>query len=623
VSQEWLIWDLAGAAPRTEAKVFLWRCLAAPEGQFSVPALLEHNGDEVRARYLEVIRKLGELEINGESLRRRLQDNAGNNFWWMGLLAEKSPFKTPEIYQALRLLLLEKILRAASPPRLHLNTDERALVQAIGKMCCELGIPFSSSLLSPSGLARNLFAMFHRWPTLQGAISLVANLVRRWPLRQARPIQWQGGEKSIFMGSYFAHLDEAAVSMGAFHSRQWGPLPLLLTQKGLKLNWLQNFWPSDSAPDAFRGQLLSRRLNASSAGLGQHGFTDSYLGLPVLWKALRSMLWLRRQAKSLRDVPKRMEQAGLPAYLWPVFRPAWQSSLFGRVAMSNCLAIHLFDAALAELPYQPRGLYLFENQAWEKALLTAWLRHGHGRLIGVIHATVPFWHLYYAEHPVSVQGPVEGRMPLPDKLAVNGPSSCSALLAQGYDESLLIQVEALRYLDLIGQVGSSSADHRRVLVVGDMEPQGLRELLLRVRDASQQLGADWTFTFKPHPAYPISPKQLIGWDIPVLEGSLIDILPPFGCVIAGNSTSACLDAYLAGKPVMIAQSGASLNLSPLRGQSGVVFFESAYQLATALTAHQDVTEAEYSRSTYFHLDKDLPRWKALLGLSSASSETIQ
>ncbi len=58
--------------------------------------------------------------------------------------------------------------------------------------------------------------------------------------------------------------------------------------------------------------------------------------------------------------------------------------------MSNCLNVTLFDGALAAMPRQRQGLYLFENQAWEKALLRAWRRHGHGEIIGVQHATVPY-----------------------------------------------------------------------------------------------------------------------------------------------------------------------------------------------------------------------------------------
>jgi surface carbohydrate biosynthesis protein (TIGR04326 family) len=621
-----LIWDLPAAPPAWEGQVFHWRSTEAPPGGISIPAYLELHGDRLRQAYLSFVHALGALPVVGLPVRQHLQDGAGNNFWWMGLLAEKSPFKTPEIYQALRLLALEDCLRATPPGAVELRTADRTLARAVRALCAQYQIAFSHVSQADQEPRKPLRMVLRQYVPgcLQGLAAVCAHLVRRWPLRHLRPLRWNAGEEALLVCSYFAHLDGTAAKAGAFYSRQWGPLPRLLADSGLRVNWLQNFWPGDVAPDARAGVALARRFNGAASGLGQHGFVDSYLGVRVLLRALGSWWFLLSRAWALRGMAPRLQEHHMPAFLWPVLRAAWASSLVGRVGFANCLNVHLFDAALSDIPPQPRGLYLFESQAWEKAFLTAWRRHGHGHITGVVHATVPFWHLYYAEDLRSLQEAGADRMPMPDQVAVHGEGARDALLTQGYGASQLVEVEALRYLGLARVEAAPAAGGTQepwVLIVGDMEPDGLRDLLQAVRKAKELLPAGYRFAFKPHPAYLVDPMQMAGVDIPVVGGNLAELLQRYDCVIAGNSTSACVDAFLAGKPVIIAHSGQYLNLSPLRGQPGAVFFESAQQLVAALGACNGNKRRAPGGNAYFYLNGDLARWRRLLGLSRVAAAT--
>jgi surface carbohydrate biosynthesis protein (TIGR04326 family) len=90
-------------------------------------------------------------------------------------------------------------------------------------------------------------------------------------------------------------------------------------------------------------------------------------------------------------------------------------------------------------------------------------------------------------------------------------------------------------------------------------------------------------------------------------------LNQFDDALAANSTSASIDAYVAGLPVIIDLSGDELNLSPLRGQAGIRFVSTPGELAQALQAvRSGSTSPTSDRENLFHLDADLPRWRALL-----------
>jgi len=87
-----------------------------------------------------------------------------------------------------------------------------------------------------------------------------------------------------------------------------------------------------------------------------------------------------------------------------------------------------------------------------------------------------------------------------------------------------------------------------------------------------------------------------------------------GYVVTSNVTSAAVDACGSAVRIIQVLDGTALNLSPLRGVEGVHFVRSADELLQAL---EDQTEnPPVASSSAFFLDPALPRWKALLGISS-------
>ena len=83
-------------------------------------------------------------------------------------------------------------------------------------------------------------------------------------------------------------------------------------------------------------------------------------------------------------------------------------------------------------------------------------------------------------------------------------------------------------------------------------------------------------------------------------------------VYTSNITAAAVDAYSAGVPVVSVLDGEAFNMSPLRGLAGVTYVigpgELAHALCHARGNKRVMTEA------YLCLDKQLPRWRRLLGL---------
>jgi surface carbohydrate biosynthesis protein (TIGR04326 family) len=622
-----VVWDqYAGPAPLSD-RLLYWGRYDQGEGASSIPRYLEDHADRLKSKYLAFIHDLGEYQVGKKSLIDHLDAGEGFSLWWMTLLAEKSPFKSPRIYDCMRLLALEEILLSDHPTSLLLVSSDRALVQAIARLCQNLNISFRSRGRAGSGeqrtVLRRVYEAAPSW--LQGLLSLRHSL-RRWPLRRVSAPNWHSAASDLLICSYFIHLNRDLCSQGIFYSRHWEALPKLLHDSGRHVNWMQLFLASEVVPDVKTGIAWLSSFNQDGTRQGLHVFLESYLTAArvvralVRWARLICVKWRLRNIRSAFNV------SGSRVWLWPMLRRDWDSSLSGPVALANCLYLTLFDDALAAMPHQSTALYLYENQAWEKALLRAWRRHGHGEIVGVQHATVPFWHLYYFDDPRSLRANGNCPMPLPDLLAVNGIAARQAFADGGYPKEKLIEVEALRYLYLSrdaqeGRRNSRQPGERRepgslrVLVVGDMIPASMDNLLTLLAAAVGPMPVEYELTLKPHPGYAVDLGRFPSLKITRTTRPLSELFYHYDVVVSANSTSAAVDAYVALLPVIVAVDGESLNLSPLRGRQGAYFVSSPRELVDSLQSVASAAAQDFRRDDFFFLSPDLHRWKRLLARS--------
>jgi surface carbohydrate biosynthesis protein (TIGR04326 family) len=607
-----LIWDREGEPPPASDTVFSWRSYTNEGRLRSIPHYLESHAERLRRKYLAFIHDLGERRIAGKRIVDHLEVVEGLSLWWMTQLAEKSPFKSRRIYGCLRLLALEELLLESSASEVTLASDDAVLVSAIGRLCENLRLSFRVDPMRKPPRRSPLRRLYEALPSpLKGLISL-RHYIARWGLRRTRNPKWFIGTNSVFFCSYFIHLDAASCAAGRFFSRHWESLPEFLRERGVRTNWIQLFILSAAVPNPTTGRDWVRRFNDDASNQGCHSFLDGYLSLGAARRAMR--IWLRLNAVSwrLRNVESVFQVAQSAVWLWPLLQEDWHTSITGPTAIANCLALELFDSALATMPRQETGFYLYENQAWEKALLRAWRKHGHGKLIGVQHATAPFWHLYYFDDPRS-RDPYQARaMPSPDFFAVNGRAARQAFLDSGYPVEQLVDTEALRYLNLLPllkQTGSPPIRSEKSCGA----PRLIRVLILLVANAVKLLPQGYELTFKPHPGYAVDIRQYPDLTALQTTESLHKILDRYDVAIAANSTSASLDAFLGGLQVIVDLSGNDLNLSALRGQPGVAFVSTPGELANALMApQQGAPPLANDRGNFFFLDAALPRWQALL-----------
>lgn len=606
--------------------VLCWQSYAEGSLVTSVPRYLESHAERLRAKYIAFVHDLGESRIAGKRVVDHLDIGDGFSFWWMTRVPEKSPFKSPRIFDCLRMMALEEILIERKPSDLTLDSSDRDLAQAMRRLCQNLGINFAWRKRAKRDQQWCFRTLYRALPyALQGLISL-RNIAVRWRFRKLKELRWFSGDGAIFICSAFFNVDWIACAEGHFYARQWEALPNFLQQQGKRINWLHQYLPDPGMPDIETTLGWTRQFNRDAHNQGYHAFLDTYLSWRVVRRVLTNWFSLNIVDWRLKNIDLAFKPEGSAVWLWPLLRNDWRNSLCGTAAVSNCLWVELFDAALSDLPHQKLGLYVWANQAWECALLRAWWRNGHGEIIGVPHSTTPFWLLDIYDDPRTLTSTQKCAKPLPSRLALNGRMAWNALAGMGYPIDRLVAVEALRfqYLSSIGSFRSRKTNYDRavgkypagatplnILILGDFTLTQSLKMLSCMKAALCLIDAEVCLTVKPHPVCQIGRENFPSLQFELTSRPLVEIVRDFDFAFCGNSTSAGLDALLAGLPVAIFLDDEDFNHSPLRGIASIGFVSNAEELAVMLRTGMR-NESPPPVEEFFWLDNQLPRWRRLI-----------
>lgn len=617
-----LIWDAAGAPPSNDkCSTILWQGFVSEKssGTTSILDLIEKNADVLRSRYLAWIYDFGEKRIAGRRLIEHLEFAPGFSYWWMTLLNEKCNFaKSPQIDDAIKLLAFIDWAFGKKIESITLVSKNKKLAECLRGWCEQSTLSFQwKRLPRPNkklSLLRRIYAVLPN--AVRAWAWLIKYLITWWPLRGIGIEEWGKSNGSVTFVSYLFNLSLETKNGGAYKSDYWGHLPAKLQHVGCKTNWLHLYVKADCFSEAKNTAQIIKTLNKAGDGQQVHLTLEAFLSLKVVLRAIKA--WLQLAFKGVCLSGPISISICEPVNFWPLFKEDWKSSIFGQTAMFSLLQYYLFDSAMTLIPKQRAGVYLQENQGWEFGLINAWKTAGHGKLVGFPHSTVRFWDLrFFFDSRIYCQSS-HNKMPLPDHVAVSGMLAANAYLAGGYRPGDLVEVEALRYLYLENFFSKSQVIDRvvkkgsRLLVLGDYLARNTKYQMRLLSEAKPLLPDGLTILVKPHPACPINPGDYPDLSIKITTESVSKILSKCDFVFTSAATSAAVDAYCSGLPVVSTLDQNSLNQSPLRGCLDVHFATSPKNLARIITVLTSKRKKIGKGRMFFNTNNNLGLWSNLL-----------
>ena len=616
---------LLDAVPGT---VPLARCVAAwsarevPAGVESIPVLVERQAVRLRDEYVEWTHDLGAFKVRGRDLRTRLALGGDLSFWWMTLLAEKEPLRSPGIYRVLKLRAVELLYRRAGCRGVVYGGTDEVLARTLESWCRRLGHPFRHDRHSGDRRApvdeRPTGGISERFPHVMQA---AWHLSRRWltrvrPARRtATPVAAHGDRLRATIVTFFPNVDLERTRQGRFWSRYWERLHDLLEQRGDDVDWV---WLYTGSPQASFDDTLAMLGSCNRSGAGRHRYFlfDQFLRPAVFVRAIAIYLRVAAAAIRLGPAKRAFHLRDSDVDFFPMLSHEWRASFFGVAAADGALLIAGFEEIAGRLPGGRWMLFVWENQPWELALIAAWRRHHRERIVGAQHSALGGLDLRSFADPRDLSAAAPLRRPTPDMLAVNG-SGARDLLQTHPPAANIVVAEALRYLELQRvQPGAANGAPRTLLVVTGYK-RSETAYQLRLLAEAARLGALDRFPrvlIKPHPFCAIDsllPAESFREAPEITSAAIASLWREAHAVFAANSTAAAVEASYVGLPVAICAPADEMNLSPAFGQLNVPVVGTANELAEFL---RNPTPAECRRD-YFLLDDALPRWRALLSES--------
>lgn len=608
-----------------DATVAFWDRGAA----LSIPTEVDLRLLDVRSELLKWVYETGLASIKGKTLEEHLRAGDSLSMWWCSTLAEKHPKVTHNLFEALKIRVLEKILIENNIEQVVLISAEheeapwikvKNLEDILEDFCNRTKRTFihRKRKMTFFEAIKKYLRIFHPQKLYFSLPAILKTMIRFpvwwWTIRRHLPhttLSRPNVDNPATIVTYFPNIDMKAASHGRFRSRYWENLhdqPEIQE----KVNWVFIHFPAPQYSFTETIQLRDRFRKQHQDGASFH-FLEEFLTTGDIFRAF--LRYIRLTVNSLRiesEVKKLFFFDGSQMNLWSFLKENWADSTRGWRCLERCLMARAFRQYVKWAGQQHWFTFPQENCPWERMLTQAVHEAEAGPVYGAQHSTVRPTDFRYFDDPRLLEEP-SIRRAMPDLWLCNGTGAKDALVGSGLPESRIRLVEALRYLYL-AKANTTQESTKRLLIVTSFFADETYAHLDTVASAYKAgLLQNWDVFIKPHPYLSVQKKlKQLNLKAPkVVDGALDSFLTRGTVVWASNSTTVALEAAYRHLPVFVQAAENDVNLCPLQNMQGVRLIRNKEDIEAAL---QNPSAPELPEE-YLLLDPTLPRWRNILELN--------
>jgi len=604
--------------------VMSWNEMVVPTGVISLPVITEEQAINLKNEYLKWNHEFGKTAVDNQSLISHLKIFNNLSFWWMTLISEKSPFLCGSIFKIFKLITLEKVYLDNGYQGLEYRGDCKQLHSVLKTWAMEIGhpykwVPFSSKVSIPLSKGFKEKLTLKTPHIFQGLAWLIKQWFDRW--RHVNPIPSNSEQSDQTQRpavvTFFPNIHMDLARNGKFRSKYWEKFHDYIEEKKISVDWVWFYFRSKDF--SFNQAVdLKKKCNRESSGNQKYFLLEEFFSCKDFLKSLVLFLRLRRKAQSLHRLKKSFCFSGSKINFFPIIEEDWNDSFFGIGAIEKIVWAVMFDSMAQKLPASPWGLYTWENQTWERALVSAFKRHKpKTQVIGYEHSSIRLLDLRLFSDSRTYEGKEIEEFPLPDMLGINSSTGLEWMRKSQYPSEKITRVEALRYFHLKGKFGCYKkpppSSKRKLLMITGIIPEEARFQIQLLNQADEKGGLEKydEVCIKPHPGLMLDSllkdfKHKIKFNI--VNRPILELIEESDVAYCSNSTGVSLEAAWIGIPLIILAGKDSMNLNPFFGFSNQAFIKDCAGLLSALENPQSIDIPK----DYFFLDETLKSWKKIL-----------
>lgn len=573
---------------------------------------IEAHDDKIKESYLKLIYDLGNVNIYNKTLAEYLKLDNNFSFWWLTLITEKCNIgKSANILSAIKVIAINKVILSQQEQlkknveSISIYSDDKDIIKSLKRYSHENKYDFFSQLTKLSNTPISTKVKLKKYlPNFFLSIAwLINRIIKYLPLKGVGLNEWTNSKASLTFGSYLFNIDAQKLKNNIFYSAYWTTFSEKLTLNKIKSNWIHVFVPDKDIPNAGLAKIAIKKLNDHNEA---HTTTDSFTSITLILKTIFNYFIIYYKFFFIKGTLNKNL-----GYLYPLLKDDVHKSFKGISAISNLYYFFLYQKAFSMLPQQNVSIYLLENQGWEACFNGAYKSYDHlGPVIGIPHSTIRYWDLRYFNFKQIYKEPSSYFYSSPDLIGVNGPYAKESLLRGGYPSESIIELEALRYLDNLEDISKienkkNDLNSINMLILGDYSFNKTNQQIKLLEKAYKKTQQNIKFFIKPHPACPIN-IDAYELKLELVSDSLDHLLNESDLVYTSNTTSAAVDAFCRGVPIITYLDNNDFNLSPLRGSGDVSFVSSSFDLTNILNSSSKKIGNVYK--DYFYSETSLSRW---------------
>jgi len=557
---------------------------------YSIYSLLEKKKNFFRKKLLKELSDIGKTKYKNRKIENYLEiDNF--NFWEFSVFRQLISYDNSNTIFLLKIIVLDNFIKNKKIKILNYSSD--VLFDNIIKHYC---LKRKILLISKTKYKKKVdYKLLNYLPNIVKFILYFIYIII-FHLRLSLPKQTRS---PIVFFDIFTHINIKQLKKKKFKTCYWQNLPSLLEKKfSFNIDWQHLFYRQKETK--FLGNAVSY-TNSISNNKNNHNIID-IITPKDLFFIFKKYCQLYIKTNKLNFFMKRYyEDKNINIY--KIFKSDYFNFMIGLRGIKNILYFRCFDNILNKKKKYKLGIYIYENQNWEKMLNYFWNKYNHKNLFAVPHNEIRYWDLrYYDLYPTSFYK----KKLKPKNFLVN--SYASANMAKLHNFKNLIQTESLRMINFKHKFTKTRNSKINIFVALDLFESSSKKLVAILNKNADQFKNIGKIYIKKHPAsldnFNFSSKKIY-----LYKDSIETILPKIDLFIASNSTTAIYYAIFNRIPYMTYIDNSSLNLSPLYPKKISYFYDnySFFKLFKNFNFDKN-----FKNKYYLYSDTKLNKWKTFL-----------
>lgn len=534
---------------------------------------IEENSVDIKNKYLDVITSLDNKKFGDKNLKEHFSFKDDYNLWEMSSIIEKSTIKNNNILNVLKYFALKTILNDQTTKTLILYNFDKNFYNIFKPI---KAIKFYKKQKNLFSLNYNFFKKTNLFIFFSYLIFLLRNFFK---LNFKKKIL---KENSIFFLSYYAHLNSKE-----YHYDSWGKLYSKLKENN---NFLHFF-------------VSSRKKNFFLNYNKNSFFVNDYFKFSFVLKIISNYLFYKKKFSEIRRyLFEDCDDLELN-HVCIILKNDFEESLGGKILLENLTWIFLFENLFKSIPYQRKGVYIYENQPWERAFIKSWKKYKHGKLYGFVTASVHFWLLnYFDTNPDLISRP--------DNVLCSSKHTKLFLKENNFKNDQIFIVEGYKY-NKIYKKKIINNKKETLVFFGDYFRPINNNLLTIISNVSKikEVQSRFEIYYKPHPENTL---LKLSKNIKILDNKL-DF--EYSLVCCPNTSIISAEFLSNGIKTLIYKDINFLDMSPFKNLDIInyknIYFSNDVELLHILNKEKEIY-LKNNKIDYFYYNDNYKSWLSVL-----------